>query len=88
LKLRFTKRATRQITAALDYIAARSPQGAVSLRDLTTLLEDHPHAGHKTSKPGVLRLAAKPYPYLIDYRVSATEIIVMRFRHAARRPRG
>jgi toxin ParE1/3/4 len=92
LKLRFTKRATRQISVALDYIAALSPQGAVSvrdrLRDLTTLLEDHPHAGYNTSKPGVLRLAAKPYPYLIDYRVSATEIIVMRFRHAARRPRG
>jgi toxin ParE1/3/4 len=92
LKLRFTRRATVQITTALDYVAARSPQGAASIRDrlreLVTLLEGHPNAGRRTNKPGVRRLAANPYPYFIDYRVAETEIIVMRFRHAARRPRG
>jgi plasmid stabilization system protein ParE len=46
------------------------------------------HTGHETIRPGVRRLATIPYPYLIDYRVTATEVIVMRFRHAARRPSG
>ena len=90
LTLRFTKRAIEQITGALDYVAARSPQGAASIRDrlreLTTLLEGHPYTGHKTSKPGVRRLQANPFPYFIDYRVTSTEIVVMRFRHSKRQP--
>jgi toxin ParE1/3/4 len=92
LKLHFARRATVQIPTALDYVAARSSQGASSIRDrlreLATLLEGHPNAGRGTNKPGVRRLAANPYPYFIDYRVAETETIVMRFRHAARRPRG
>ena len=49
-------------------------------------LQDHPYAGRPTTRPGVRRLVTHPYPYLIDYRVTDTEIIVQRFRHAARRP--
>jgi len=30
-------------------------------------------------------ILTNPYPYLIDYRVTANDIIIMRFRHAARR---
>jgi plasmid stabilization system protein ParE len=74
----------------LTYIEARSPQGAVRLRDrivaLVTLLQEQPFAGRPTTRPNVRRLPANPYPYLIDYRVNANEIIIMRFRHAARRP--
>src|SRR5277367_4583924 len=81
-----------QTTAALDYVVARSPQRAARIRDrlteITTLLETHPYTGHETARPGVRRLATIPYPYLIDYRVTDREVIVMRFRHAARRPRG
>jgi hypothetical protein len=28
-------------------------------------------------------ILTNPYPYLIDYRVTANDIIIMRFRHAA-----
>jgi plasmid stabilization system protein ParE len=92
VKVRFTKRAAAQISTALDYVAAQSPLRAGRIGDrlnaLMVLLQDHPQAGRATSRPGVRRLAATPFQYLIDYRVTATEIIVMRFRHAARRPRG
>jgi plasmid stabilization system protein ParE len=75
-----------------SYIEARSPQGAVQVRDrimaLVTLLQEHPYAGRATSRPNVRRLPANPYPYLIDYRVTATEIVIMRFRHTARKPIG
>jgi plasmid stabilization system protein ParE len=53
--------------------------------ELVGLLEAHPQAGRNTSRSGVRRLVATPYPYLIDYRVAETEVVVMRFRHAARR---
>jgi len=36
--------------------------------------------------PGVRRLFLTPYPYLIDYFVGDDEIVVQRFRHAARKP--
>jgi toxin ParE1/3/4 len=90
LRLRYTKRAAGQIDEALDYVAARSPQGAVRVRErllaVVTLLQLHPHAGHATSHAGVRRFRLAPYPYFIDYRVVGDDLIVMRFRHAARRP--
>lgn len=89
MKVRFSTRATQQITAALDYVAGRSPQGAARIRDRVTeiaaLLESHPFAGRKTNRPRIRRLVATPYPYLIDYRIADNEIVIMRFRHAARR---
>jgi plasmid stabilization system protein ParE len=33
MNLRYTKRAARQIDKVLDYVAARSPQGAARLRE-------------------------------------------------------
>ena len=90
MNVRYTRRALAQIDRALSYIAERSPQGAVNDRDrilaLVSLLQERPYAGRATSRSGVRRLSAAPYPYLIDYRVTPTEIIIMRFRHAARRP--
>ena len=90
MKLRYTKRAAAQIAAALDYVAAQSPQCAERIRDrlevVLLFLQDHPQAGRPTTRPGVRRLVTRPYPYLIDYRVTESEIIVQRFRHTARRP--
>jgi toxin ParE1/3/4 len=92
VKIRYTRRALAQIDQVITYIEARSPQGAVQVRDrimaLVTLLQEHPYAGRATSRPNVRRLPANPYPYLIDYRVTATEIVIMRFRHTARKPIG
>nr|WP_249804524.1 MULTISPECIES: type II toxin-antitoxin system RelE/ParE family toxin [unclassified Bradyrhizobium] len=64
-------------------IEARSPQGADHVRDrviaLIALLQDHPYAGRPTTRAYVRRLPVNPYPYLIDYRVTATEVVIMRF---------
>ena len=90
MNVRYTRRALTQIDRALTYVEERSPQGSAQIRDrlmaLVALLQEHPRAGRTTSRPNVRRLFAHPYPYLIDYRVTSTEIIIMRFRHAARRP--
>ncbi|MGO4511309.1 type II toxin-antitoxin system RelE/ParE family toxin [Bradyrhizobium sp. 2TAF36] len=90
MKVRYTKRALAQIDQILTYIEAHSPQGAGHVRGrivaLIALLETSPHAGRTTTRAYVRRLPVNPYPYLIDYRVTETEIVIMRFRHAARRP--
>ena len=91
MKLRFTKTALCQIEQALYYIESRSPEGAARLAQRTetviALLLDHPHLGRATSRQGVRRLVVTPYPYVIFYRVTAVEIVVQRFRHAARSSR-
>ncbi|MGH9809444.1 MAG: type II toxin-antitoxin system RelE/ParE family toxin [Terriglobia bacterium] len=90
VNVRYTRRALTQIDRALAYVEERSPRGAAQIRDrlmaLVALLEEYPHAGRTTSRSNVHRLFAHTYPYLIDYRVTSTEIVIMRFRHAARRP--
>jgi plasmid stabilization system protein ParE len=49
VKLRFTKRAVRQIEEIIDAIARESPQGARRVRErmqsITTLLIEHPQIG-------------------------------------------
>ena len=90
VNVHYTRRALAQIDDALTYIEARSPQGATHVRDrilaLVALLQKRPHAGRATSRPNVRRLPTNPYPYLIDDRVSEDEIVILRFRHSARRP--
>jgi addiction module RelE/StbE family toxin len=89
--LRVTRRAAAQIEKALDYIEVDSPQGANHVREriqtLFRLLVQHPYAGQATDLPGVRRLTLSPYPYLIFYRVTDSEVIVQRMRHASRRAR-
>ena len=90
MRLRYTLTALRQIDQAIDYIEARSPQGAASIREPITagiaLVQEHPFAGQATSRQGTRRVVLTPYPYVIFYRVTADEVIISRFRHAARKP--
>jgi plasmid stabilization system protein ParE len=90
VKLRYSSRSLRQIDRALAYVVVKSPAGAANIegrmRALLTMLQIHPHAGAKTRLPGVRRIFLTPYPYLIDYAVGDDEILVLRFRHTARRP--
>ena len=90
MKLRYSDRAARQIDVALDYIAERSPRGAAVVQqrifEMETLLESHPYTGHPTSRTGIRRLALAPHPYIVDYLIVDDEIVILRFRHGARRP--
>lgn len=89
MKLRYTTRAAAELEAALAYIDERSPQGArhvkSRIRSVVALLIERPYAGRTTSRNGLRRIVAYPYPYLIFYRVTDTEIIVHGVRHAAHR---
>lgn len=90
MKLRIQKRALRQIDKALSDIATESPQGAANVEarfsEIVAFIRQHPHAGKRTTVSGVRRVFLTPYPYLIDYFVGNGEVVVQRFRHAARNP--
>jgi plasmid stabilization system protein ParE len=78
------------MTEILDYIEARSPKGAESvkgrLQALISLLAEHPESGRLTDKSDLRRVVASPYPYVIFYRPDADGIVIHGVRHAARRP--
>jgi toxin ParE1/3/4 len=69
VKVRYTRRALRQMTEVLEYIEARSPSGAESvkrrLQGIIDLLADHPNSGRIIK--GNLRhfVVIPPYPYVI-----------------------
>lgn len=56
------------------------------IQAITSLLVQHPQAGHLTSRRGTRRIVVSPYPYLTFYRVTNEEIIIDAVRHAARGP--
>lgn len=89
MKLRYTLPAFIELESILDYIAARSPQGAANvkarIRAVTELLLTHPHIGVATDDASIRRANANPYPYLIFYEPRDDEIIIHSIRHGARK---
>ena len=92
MRLRYTLPALADLDAVLDYIAAHSPQGArhvqARIQTIINLLLIHPHMGVRTDDPTIRRVTTPPYPYLIFYEPTETEIIIHAVRHAARDPSG
>ena len=90
MRLRYTLPALADLTAILDYIAAHSPQSArrvqTRIKTLTDLLLLHPYIGRRTNDPAIRRMAMTPYPYLVFYEITESEIIIHAIRHAARDP--
>ncbi|MEL6064952.1 MULTISPECIES: type II toxin-antitoxin system RelE/ParE family toxin [unclassified Methylobacterium] len=89
MKLRITRPAAAQLDRVLTYIDQRNPQGARHVQHRVQaaidLLLHHPFAGTVTARPGIRRLVVRPYPYAITYRVRADEVVLLGFRHSARR---
>ncbi|MDO9443021.1 MAG: type II toxin-antitoxin system RelE/ParE family toxin, partial [Beijerinckiaceae bacterium] len=90
LKLRFTNRAATELDAVLSSLDRVSPVGAKRVRqrlqDTIDLLLRYPSAGRLTDKRQVRRVPVFPYPYVIFYRASTTEITIHAVRHSARKP--
>ena len=90
MKVRYTRRALRQLAEILGYIDARSPRGADDVKRriqvVIGLLADHPDSGRLTNKRDIRRAVVRPYPYVIFYRTAETEIVILGVRHVARRP--
>jgi len=48
----------------------------------------HPNIGSRTSDLAIRRMVATPYPYLIFYEATGSEVIIHAVQHAARDPAG
>ena len=87
-RLRYTLPALADLASILDYIADHSPRGAARIhtrvRAVTDLLLRYPLAGAVTDEPTIRRITTTPYPYLIFYEATDTEIIIHAVRHGAR----
>ena len=90
MNLRFTAKAAAELEELIGYVGERSAVGArrlmARIKSTAELLQQFPHAGRQTSKRGMRRIVARPYPYLIFYRLDADGIVVHGVRHGARRP--
>ena len=79
----------REIERAIDYIGEHSPQGARNVAErfysILLLLQDQPFAGPSNRYKSTRRLFLRPYPYLVHYKVTEAEIIILRFRHTSRK---
>jgi toxin ParE1/3/4 len=89
MKLRFTPRATENLTAIADHIRADSPEAAQrvraaiyeSLRDLILF----PLVGRRQEVEGVRKVVTRKYRYLVYYTVDAEleEIVILSVKHPA-----
>ena len=90
MRLRYTRRAAKELNQVLSYLDQRSPQGAASVKAriqaIIDLIALHPLAGKLTTRRGLRRVVVQPYPYLVFYAVLENEVVIHGVRHAARRP--
>ena len=90
MRLRYTREALADLDAILDHIVQHSPQGAQRvqkrIQTIIGLILEHPRSGQMTSRRGMRRVIASPYPYLIFYRATEDEIVIHGMRHSARNP--
>ena len=90
MKLRFTPRATQDLSEIADYIRERNPQAALRVR--AAILESlqnlilFPHVGRQQTIEGVRKLVTRRYPYLVYYTTddAADEIVIVTIQHPAR----
>ena len=90
MRLRYTLPALADLDEILDYVTARSPQGAARIQGrikaITDLLLQYPLIGAQTEDPSIRRMTTSPYAYLIFYEVAGEELIIHAVRHGARNP--
>ena len=91
MKVRFTPSAARELDEIPTYIHEESPQGArkvqARIQHIVALIAKVPLMGRPTRKRSdIRRINTNPYPYVIFYAVTDTEIVIRRIRHMARKP--
>jgi addiction module RelE/StbE family toxin len=89
LRIRWTRRAARDLEAIEAYIETDDPQAAarVVLRilDRVEQLGARPHLGRQGRVEGTRELVIVGLPYIVPYRVRGNVLEVLRVLHAAMR---
>lgn len=89
VRVRWLKRALRNLKEEADYIAQDDPQAAarivLRIEAAVALLADHPDLGRAGRVPGTRELVVPQTPYLVPYRVRSKRIDILRVFHGRRR---
>ncbi len=90
MRLRWTKLASQDLDDIAEYIGQDSPASACRvvlelMERAESMLVAHPAAGRAGRVLGTRELVIASLPYLIAYRVSESQIEILRVMHASRR---
>jgi toxin ParE1/3/4 len=86
--VRYSRRAQGDLSGILDYIEARSPQGAykvkVAIKRTIETIAQNPNIGHPTGRGSTRGAPVSRYPYFVYWTVDLDEVWILHIRHAAR----
>ncbi|MCB8878917.1 type II toxin-antitoxin system RelE/ParE family toxin [Acidisoma cellulosilytica] len=89
MRVIWTDAALRGVSRAYDYLIEFNPYAAQHLAEglLRTgeTLSHFPHRGRPVTGTA-LREIVVTHPYILRYRVQSDEVVILRVRHASRKP--
>jgi len=90
MKVRFSRRAFRDLTEIADYIAVENPAAAArtgaAIQKAIDLLSRHPYVGVRNARAAEMRSwLVTPFPCRVHYRVRDDIVWIVHVRHTARR---
>jgi toxin ParE1/3/4 len=89
VRVRWLKRALKNLDDQAEYIARDNPQAAARIveRIATSVdrLATHPASGRPGRVPGTRELVITGTPYIVPYRVRDETVEILRVFHAARK---
>jgi toxin ParE1/3/4 len=89
VRVRWLRRALRNLDEEAEYIARDNPQAAARIveRIATNIdrLGNHPASGRIGRVPGTRELVITGTPYIVPYRVRTNAVEILRVFHAARK---
>jgi toxin ParE1/3/4 len=89
MRVRYTATAHAEVDDILAHIAKDNPAAAgavgAAINAAVARLRSFPHIGARTDDPGTYLKIARPYRYLIFYRIDDDAVVIRNIRHPARR---
>ena len=89
MRVRWLRRALKNLDEEAEYIARDNPQAATRIveRIATSVgqLATHPASGRPGRVPGTRELVVSGTPYIVPYRVHGETVEILRVFHAARK---
>ena len=89
MRVRWLRRALRNLDEEAEYIARDNPQAAARIvaRIAASVdwLANHPASGRSGRVPGTRELVISGTPYIVPYRVRGETVEILRIFHAARK---
>jgi len=87
VRLRFTAHAVGQFSSIAEYIARDNPPAALNvgrrLLEACNRLTQLPSIGRKGAQASTRELVVRGLPYIVVYRVTAEEIVILGIYHGA-----